>query len=483
MFQAAKNALEIAGDDAPLRAAMRTVYWIAKEDLPMQKYTSLMNFQSLQEVPHLNQLSVGGNATYTSRIAGEDLQECVAESIQQEIRENIGKASMFSILIDETTDISISKMMVVFVRMVDEHFIPHTHFLRDICIKDPKSDANVLFGVLTEFLDAQGLKLENVRGFGSDGASVMVGRHKGVAAKLRAKSPHLINIHCMAHRFNLCTSQASKNVKYFEEFERIIRDLYYHFGGSKSGNRKCELESIQKVLDEPQIQLKECHEIRWIAFYKAVYAIYHSWAPLVTYFTDHDRVSTKSGTPFINALTDFRFVSVLHLLMDILPPIANMSTILQKQDLDVAAVRPALTHIMNKIALVQKGKTNYQSELTEKITKIKDKHGNTTEVKYKGHKLSLIENAKKTAKEVEETRGQFCENLTRNINNRFPKESTDVATCFHVLGMRGLMLMSSQEQAVFGNDEIGILVDHCGKDIHQNTVVSKKLIYHRWSPV
>ena len=153
-----------------------------------------------------------------------------------------------------------------------------------------------------------------------------------------------------------------------------------------------------------------------------------------------------------------------------------MSTILQKQDLDVAAVRPALTHIMNKIALAQKGKTNYQSELAEKITKIKDKHGNTTEVKYKGHKLSLIENAKKTAKEVEETRGQFCENLTRNINNRFPKESTDVATCFHVLGMRGLMLMSSQEQAVFGNDEIGILVDHYGKDIHQNTVVSKKLI-------
>ena len=36
--------------------------------------------------------------------------------------------------------------------------------------------------------------------FGSDGASVNLGRKGGVAALLKQTIPHLLGIHCMAHR-------------------------------------------------------------------------------------------------------------------------------------------------------------------------------------------------------------------------------------------------------------------------------------------
>ena len=96
-------------------------------------------------------------------------------------------------------------------QIVNEEFIPKTHFLEDISIEHCKSDASVLFGELEERFEKNGLDWKKCLAFGSDGASVMTCLHNGVAARVKQKNPHCVNIHCMAHRLNLCTSQASKN--------------------------------------------------------------------------------------------------------------------------------------------------------------------------------------------------------------------------------------------------------------------------------
>ena len=95
---------------------------------------------------------------------------------------------MFSILVDETTDISISKQMIIYARVVDKEFTVHSYFLPNITITNVKSDAQVLFGIIEEYLVSQGLDLRKVYGFGSEGAAVMVGRHNGVATRVKNKS-------------------------------------------------------------------------------------------------------------------------------------------------------------------------------------------------------------------------------------------------------------------------------------------------------
>ena len=42
--------------------------------------------------------------------------------------------------------------------------------------------------------------------FGSDGASVMTGKHTGFAARLRHMQPSLVSIHCVAHRLALAVT-------------------------------------------------------------------------------------------------------------------------------------------------------------------------------------------------------------------------------------------------------------------------------------
>lgn len=65
LFQATDEAWNRSMSDADnsVVAAMRTVHWMAKEDIPIKKCSSLMEFQSLQGCEAITKLCVAQNAT------------------------------------------------------------------------------------------------------------------------------------------------------------------------------------------------------------------------------------------------------------------------------------------------------------------------------------------------------------------------------------------------------------------------------------
>ena len=124
--------------------ALRITFFMAKEDLAIKKYKSLMEFQREQGVD-FSGLKVGQRVTYFSRTSGEVFQQCVAQSIRDPILKEIKDAKMYSVLIDESTDLAVEKHMVIYIRVLDEIFRPHTVFLKNVTIDDSKSLAPVLF--------------------------------------------------------------------------------------------------------------------------------------------------------------------------------------------------------------------------------------------------------------------------------------------------------------------------------------------------
>ena len=56
------------------------------------------------------------------------------------------------------------------------------------------------------------IPLKQIGAFGSDGAAVMVGHINGVATILKDRIPHLVAIHCVAHRLALATAHASDSI-------------------------------------------------------------------------------------------------------------------------------------------------------------------------------------------------------------------------------------------------------------------------------
>lgn len=115
-------------------------------------------------------------------------------------------------------------------------------------------------------------------GLGSDGASVMTGRHTGVGTRLKSVA-FLVHTHCVAHRLALCSAQAAKSVKLFDKYQTLLTNIFNFY--SNSAVRYNKLREIQSVLETKPVSLKAAAPTRWLSLHNAVDAIYKCWPVLV----------------------------------------------------------------------------------------------------------------------------------------------------------------------------------------------------------
>jgi len=105
------------------------------------------------------------------------------------------------------------------------------------------SDATAagLESTLTSYLNDIGLSDDLMAsqfvGFCSDGASCMIGEHRGVATLLKAKFPLLQTFHCMAHRLELAVKNSVDSVNAVSHFRIFVDQLYKVYSMSAKNQR------------------------------------------------------------------------------------------------------------------------------------------------------------------------------------------------------------------------------------------------------
>lgn len=466
-----------------VKSAMRTAYFLAKEGIPTSKYPSLIKFmREDQECHQLDALMHAKNASYDSRQTADEFHTTLAEQIEEDILEKIKKSNYYSVLVDETTDIRVREKMVLYVRYVDSQtFTPKTTFLANVYLQGEEKDgklqgitASVIYNSIVNYLDQKGLDKSKLFSFGSDGASVLTGRKNGVATKLKENlNPHMISIHCMAHRLNLVTSKAAENVPYIKnEFQEAMTNLFYYL--HKSAVRTANLANVQKVFDLPEMKIKKIHEIRWCSFYEALKSVYLSWAPIVTFLRSE---KTSKAQEILKVMLNVKFVYCLHAMMDILPAMATLSLKMQQTDLDLGAVRPCLDKVKKVLSDVKKTTSHYAVELQKAISK---KSGKFV---YKCQNLGGgSEDVKKYDGEV---RDMFVKELQEALDRRFPTHSTQVSAAFEVLALKPIEFLSKEDLVKHGDKQLGILTEHYGtericKGVKSAAVVNPDFCRNEW---
>ena len=105
---------------------------------------------------------------------------------------------MFSIQLDESTDISNVSQLVVFVRwaMGFQYQYKGSHSFSRKCTA---RTADILHKV-DEYFKKWELKWENLCSVCTDGASAMIGARSGFARRVKELSPGATLVHCMIHR-------------------------------------------------------------------------------------------------------------------------------------------------------------------------------------------------------------------------------------------------------------------------------------------
>ena len=181
-------------------------------------------------------------------------------------------------MIDENTDISVTKQLVLYGRYVNESGEPRsTTFLRIEDLVD--GTAERIEEAIRAYITDKELPFSKLMGFGSDGASVMTGRLTGVGTRLHQSNPYLVAIHCVA-RLALACSQAGEKVPYVQKFKRALTTLYSFFHTSVV--RTADLKAIQELLNSPSLKMKEAKDVRWLSHDQAVQTIRRTLPAVLT---------------------------------------------------------------------------------------------------------------------------------------------------------------------------------------------------------
>ena len=147
-------------------------------------------------------------------------------------------------MVDAATDCSAEELDLVYVRHLQDGDIQNTY----MGIGQLASASAIGHKELMEetFRAAQVEWKAKTVGFGLDGASVMLGCRNGLAVKLKGDIPHLVEIHCAAHRLELASVSAIKGIKQVQDIRDMLKGLYKQYHYSPKAPR--ELKAVAKAL-------------------------------------------------------------------------------------------------------------------------------------------------------------------------------------------------------------------------------------------
>ncbi len=111
--------------------ALKCVFWLVKEDLPLHKYTSLMTFLRELKVPNIESLYITDKLKYESETSAYGMLEALSNVIDKSLTSKLQNSPTITLLTDESTDIVVNHKLAINVTVVDPLTLaPKTHFVR-----------------------------------------------------------------------------------------------------------------------------------------------------------------------------------------------------------------------------------------------------------------------------------------------------------------------------------------------------------------
>lgn len=191
--------------------------------------------------------------------------------------------------------------------------------------------------------------MNNLVGFASDGASVMIGCQSGVAMRLRVDVPHMIDIHYVAHRLALATTKATESTLEVKQFETVITDVYNYFAHSTT--RRVELRLWQSVYDDPIITIKGFSSTRWLSVYNS---IARSYSSLLAFFAMQSIGSSAANGIYLE-LQKWRCAALTIVLGDILGVLNTLSKF-QQDDIPLPHLLSIVESVKHELTVQYLGK-------------------------------------------------------------------------------------------------------------------------------
>ncbi|XP_066940948.1 zinc finger MYM-type protein 1-like [Macrobrachium rosenbergii] len=271
-----------------------------------------------------------------------EILNIASDLILKDISKAVGKTGKFSIIVDETTDVSNKEQVSVCLRCI-HNGQPAETFVGFHEVKSAKGKA--LFQLVLDVLHKMELRIEDVVGQYYDGASNMSGKEKGVAIRVQEVAPKAIYVHCYEHLLNLALQDTLQENTVIRDALGVVQSIHNFFNTPKRGNVLCSVHmpDIDLTPYSPYIKLKSLSETRWSCRWESVKAVEQQperiLLALIELCKEKDDKTSVDAKGLVKAMPEFQFILGLHTLNVIFSNTNALARYLQGYDADVMTAK------------------------------------------------------------------------------------------------------------------------------------------------
>jgi len=262
----------------------------------------------------------GKNASYISADVKNEVISIISEYIQHKICDKINEGKYFTILADETTDISRIEQFSLCIRYLEKSSNfenDNSYFIKEDFLQFVPVHSTVgleLANTIISTSTGLGINLKYLRGQGYDGAANMRSVFRGVQAIIMQKHPKAIYTHCFAHCLNLCLNDASK-VQQVRNTLGIVQEISAFF--RVSAKRSYILR--QKLEPKAFSGLKKFCETRWVERHESILIFVEGFYEIVCALEEiMSEDNNKVVASLHKSLCDFSFIITVCIMEKVL---------------------------------------------------------------------------------------------------------------------------------------------------------------------
>ncbi|KAH7426346.1 hypothetical protein KP509_11G097500 [Ceratopteris richardii] len=241
---------------------MKIVYFCALEDIPLEKYPS--HCKLLRELDTPNVPASDEYGSYVNVVSGKEILMAIKDHVKMQLLCDIRASPFYSLLIDESTDRTIKKHLIIYILYVSNAGKGPTRCVFIELLSVENGNAKSIFDIVSKFLQDNMLDIRKLIAIAIDGASVMVGHKTGVLARFEEATPHIMGVHCIAHRQALAAKDGFVTHPHVYAFVDKVANKVYSWLG-KSSKRHDELWKIMTEYDIVDMRALQIHSVRWLS--------------------------------------------------------------------------------------------------------------------------------------------------------------------------------------------------------------------------
>ena len=196
---------------------------------------------------------------YTSPLVRNEMLEVLALGIMREITANIQTAGIYTIMADETADISNTEQLAVCFRWIDKNMEAHEDFVGLHPLS--RTTADSIVQVLKDVLLRMNVDLKDSRGQCYDGPATMSGKASGVATQFKLENEKMLYTHGYGRALNLAIKDACDKVECLKEAFDSIREICKPV--KKSPQRDTKLSEIRSATQNQDKSIYAFCPTRW----------------------------------------------------------------------------------------------------------------------------------------------------------------------------------------------------------------------------